>query len=229
MAVWFAPTAREAMVTHCRTVYPQEGCGILLGEKVGGAWFVARSVPVPNTHPERQRDRFQIDPRDFLRVEREAAQDRLSVIGFFHSHPDVPPYPSPTDAAFAWVNYLTVIVAVYNGRQVRVRSHLFEGEGKGFTELPTFVLLQPPLSGILTELPQDSAVLDLTGEVEPFVTLAVRSALKNRAAGSTMAVRFDCEAALHTLPRFLTADGHTLCALGWDETGAWQLWLKVKK
>lgn len=228
MTVWFTPISHEIMVEHCKEMYPREGCGILVGTRSSAGWFVVRSVPVPNKQADERTDRFEIDPRDYLRVEREAQKEGWSVLGFFHSHPDAPPNPSATDAAFAWADSLTVIVAVYGGTHCRVRSHLFLGFKKGFTEVPVFVAYQPIPSGEVPELPVAERQVDLVGEVEPFVSLKAREAAQTVAGGSVLALRFDHELALYTLPRLLLLDGHTVLMVCRDGQGVWQLVVRAR-
>jgi proteasome lid subunit RPN8/RPN11 len=92
--------------------YPYEGCGALLGES-GHARVM---LPLPNTEKGTPRVRFEVSPKDYLRVEREADARGLRLLGFWHSHPDHPARPSATDLSCAWVGLLTVIVSVQKGR-----------------------------------------------------------------------------------------------------------------
>jgi proteasome lid subunit RPN8/RPN11/TusA-related sulfurtransferase len=228
MTVWFTPIARQVMVEHCKAVYPREGCGILVGKQTPSGWLIARSVPVPNKKAEERSDRFEIDPRDYLRVEREVEREGWHIVGFFHSHPDVPPHPSATDAAFAWANYLTVIVAVYGGTKVRVRAHWFQGAEEGFKEVPVVVALQPIPIREVPEMPPPQRVVELVGEVEPFVSLAVRKVLEEVAAGTFVLFRFDYEPTLSSLPHLLERDGHAVLMVRWNEEGAWEVFVRTR-
>lgn len=225
MSVWLSPLAREVMVEHSKMVYPNEGCGILVGKREGGIWQVLRAVPVPNRNEERSRDRFEISPKDYLQAEKEARRDGLDIVGFFHSHPDVPPFPSLTDAQFAWSGFLTVIVGVFGGSKVRIRAHLFDGQG--FRELQVYVLLQgsPPCK--VTENEEVTEVLDLTDEVEPFVSIAARQRLSTLSPEKLLLVRFNYEPVLHSLPRSLVALGHQILQIRWNEEGAWEVLARV--
>ncbi|MFN3421945.1 MAG: M67 family metallopeptidase [Armatimonadota bacterium] len=225
MSVWFSILAREVMVEHSKMVYPNEGCGILVGKREGEIWQVSRAVPVPNRNEERSRDRFEISPKDYLRVEKEARRDGLDIVGFFHSHPDVPPYPSLTDAQFAWSDFLTVIVGVFGGSKVRVRAHLFDSQS--FRELQVYVLLQGSLPCETAENEQVTEVLDLMGEVEPFVSIAVRQKLSTLSPEKLLLARFNYEPALHSLPRSLVALGHRILQIRWNEEGAWEVLARV--
>jgi proteasome lid subunit RPN8/RPN11 len=73
-------------------------------------------LPLPNTEKDAPRVRFEVSPEDYMRVEREADARKLRLLGFWHSHPDHPARPSPTDLSCAWVGLLTVIVSVEKGR-----------------------------------------------------------------------------------------------------------------
>jgi len=222
MAVWLSPIARNTMVEHCKSVYPNEGCGILVGEREGENWFVHRSVPVPNRNEERSRDRFEISPKDYLRVEKEANLEGLEIVGFFHSHPDVPPFPSLTDAQFAWEGFVNIIVGVFNGQKVRVRAHIYDG--RNFNELPVYVLLHG--SWKLAE-PESSDVLDLIGEVEPFVSVAVKERLSSLEPNQILLVSFNYEPTLHNLPRLLIPTHHRILLVRWNEKGVWEVLVRV--
>jgi proteasome lid subunit RPN8/RPN11 len=102
----------EDIAREASSAYPFEGCGALLGES-GHARVM---LPLPNTEPDRPRVRFEVSPKDYLRVEREAEARGLRLLGFWHSHPDHPARPSATDQEYAWQGLLTVIVSVQKGR-----------------------------------------------------------------------------------------------------------------
>lgn len=226
MAVWLSSLAREVMVEHCKSVYPNEGCGILAGNRQGGDWCVIRAIPVPNQSEERSRDRFTISPRDYLRVEKEVRRDGMEIVGIFHSHPDVPPFPSATDAQFAWEWTLNIIVGVFNGQKVRIRAHIYDGEK--FHELPVYVPLQGHFNFSI-QPGETTDVLDLTGEVEPFVSIAVREKLSSLQPNQILLVKFTYEPALLSLPRSLSLTSHQPLQIRWNEEGAWELLVRAGK
>jgi proteasome lid subunit RPN8/RPN11 len=88
----------DAISEHGKRGYPYEVCGILLG-RFGTS--VEKVVPAENRETEQPRIRYQIDPADLLRVQRESREAGLDVVGYYHTHPDHPPRPSPTDLARA--------------------------------------------------------------------------------------------------------------------------------
>jgi proteasome lid subunit RPN8/RPN11 len=94
--------------------YPEEACGLLLGRwSSEGVVHVTQAVVVPNAAATAERrNRYAIPPRLMLEWERIGQRSGLSIVGFFHSHPDAPPRPSATDATLAWPSYAYVIVAI---------------------------------------------------------------------------------------------------------------------
>lgn len=94
--------------------YPREGCGVLLGRLEGDRREVTGAVTAKNVWDGRA-DRYQVDP-DFLgRLMTEEADGGPTILGFYHSHPDVDPEPSATDRELAWPWYDYVIWPVRDG------------------------------------------------------------------------------------------------------------------
>src|SRR5947208_16121392 len=92
----------EALTAHAEAGYPEEVCGLLLGTLTGpGQRRVCEVRPAANINRDRARDRYEVDPIDYLRIERSGAQRGLEVVGIYHTHPDHPSRPSETDRARA--------------------------------------------------------------------------------------------------------------------------------
>jgi proteasome lid subunit RPN8/RPN11 len=100
------------------TSYPDECCGVLLGEAgpaPDGAILrrVAQILPIDNARePSEKYHRFRIEPEDYLRAEAAAEGRGLAIVGFYHSHPDHPARPSDYDRDHALPNWSYVVVAV---------------------------------------------------------------------------------------------------------------------
>lgn len=123
------------IVAHAKETYPYEACGVLVGsERSEVSKNILKSYRMENINKERANDRYEIDPKDLLRIEKETASLGLEVLGFYHSHPDHPPRPSSFDAERAWPLYSYLIVSVFNGSDISVRSWTFEEEGGLFRE-----------------------------------------------------------------------------------------------
>lgn len=77
----------------------------------------------PNqTSPHGAHDRYWIDPADLLRIQQEARDQDLEIIGIFHSHPDHPAVPSECDRRLAWPVYSYVIASVHGGQMADIQS-----------------------------------------------------------------------------------------------------------
>ena len=136
MTLSMPPKLRSAIHTHCRAEYPHECCGALIGTLSGDLKTVVRTERLENAEPNSPERRFVIDPAQLLAVERAARQEGLDVIGFYHSHPDAPARPSPTDLEWAWPVYSYLIVSVTGGDIADTRSYVLAegGAAAGFAE-----------------------------------------------------------------------------------------------
>ena len=116
------------MAGHAEATYPNECCGVLLGGEAGLA-----AVAMQNIAPQRAR-RYLMDGREWLKVEREAAQG-AGVVGVYHSHCDGEAVPSVFDVETAWPVYVYVIVSVMAGRSGVMRAWRLREDGAGFGEI----------------------------------------------------------------------------------------------
>lgn len=129
----------EDMLTHVKEGYPDECCGALLGlvaKDFAGTKTVEDSFILTNINTERSTDRYDVDPRELLKVEKEASKRGLAVVGYYHSHPDHPDEPSEFDRERAWPDYSYVIIAVEKGTNIKVRSWEFTEMEAPFEEEP---------------------------------------------------------------------------------------------
>ena len=81
----------DEMIQHAVDDLPNECCGIITG-KDGEAVRLYRTRNV-----EASPFRYNIDPRDLLKIEREMDDDGLQVLVIYHSHVASEAYPSQTD------------------------------------------------------------------------------------------------------------------------------------
>lgn len=122
MSLRLDPIEREQVHAHLVRAYPEEGCGVLVGRDEGTWRVVERVVVFENQRTDSRRNRYLITPEQLLVVEREARQEGLDVVGFFHSHPDHPAFPSAFDLEHAWPYYSYLIVSVADGRVGEARA-----------------------------------------------------------------------------------------------------------
>ncbi|MDR1924771.1 MAG: M67 family metallopeptidase [Planctomycetaceae bacterium] len=108
---------------HAEQEYPNECCGALIGKfdfaktennpNNTDTRVVVDIIPISNKRePESRHNRFLILPNEFLLCEKTAGRRGLDVIGFYHSHPDHPAYPSEYDLSHALPIYSYIIVSV---------------------------------------------------------------------------------------------------------------------
>jgi proteasome lid subunit RPN8/RPN11 len=114
--------------------YPEETCGLLVGRTARGRTEVHRAARAKNLNRERARDRYDLDPADFLAADLQARAEGLEIVGIWHSHPDHPAQPSETDRAAAWEGWSYVIVEVTARGVAALRSWRLEGQA--FVEEP---------------------------------------------------------------------------------------------
>ncbi len=105
-----------------RAGYPLEACGLLVGRAANGACTVVRLRRARNLNTERARDRFELDPGDYLAAEHEARVAGLDVVGVWHTHPDQPARPSATDREWAWPGWSYLILSVGREGVAEMRS-----------------------------------------------------------------------------------------------------------
>jgi proteasome lid subunit RPN8/RPN11 len=147
--VKIARAALDAIRVHGTEGYPEEICGVMVGP--GGDRTVTevkrarnivgqRDSQWPELGEERKRDRYTIDPRDHMRIQREADAAGLDIVGYYHSHPDHPAQASRTDAESAWAGYVYLIVAVQGGKPVDANAFIADRDGGPFQPEPMEII-----------------------------------------------------------------------------------------
>jgi proteasome lid subunit RPN8/RPN11 len=115
--------------------WPAEGCGLLVGRKVGRRdALVTRVMPADNLLKHRGNDRFELDPAVRFAAERAARDTGERVVGHWHSHPDGDAKPSMTDLSQAWepelIWLIVAVAAAPDGRPqtVQMLAHRLDRE-----------------------------------------------------------------------------------------------------
>ena len=111
-------SAYASLRQHGEETYPYECCGVLLGRfDDERTKTVARVVPCGNTREDSPHNRYQIDPKELIPIQREGRERGEDIVGFYHSHPDHPARWSETDLAEAhWIGCSYVITSVQKGK-----------------------------------------------------------------------------------------------------------------
>ena len=93
---------RDAIVVQARAEYPNESCGVIVGDAPaveGGA--ALRYVAMRNIRASRFR--YEIDPIELLHLNDEVEDADEVFWGIVHSHTHTPAVPSPTDIGMAMI------------------------------------------------------------------------------------------------------------------------------
>ena len=113
----------DSLRRHGEETYPHECCGVLLGQMDGDQRRVTSIARCGNTRNDSPHNRYDIDPKELIRIQREGRERGEDIIGFYHSHPDHPPRWSSTDLAEAhWFGCSYVITAVEEGKAAVTNS-----------------------------------------------------------------------------------------------------------
>lgn len=119
--------------------YPRECCGLLVGQREDGGrphWLITRVAESENLAAAGREDRFEVDPRLQIKLQRQLRGSDLRIIGVYHSHPDGEARPSRHDLALANDPELVwIITAVRNGRAAETTAHVLAGDGSAFRQI----------------------------------------------------------------------------------------------
>ena len=126
--------AYAALRQHGEETYPHECCGVLLGHFDGdgaNSKTVTRVAKCGNTRADSPHNRYHIDPKELIQIQREARDRGEDILGFYHSHPDHPARWSPTDLAEAhWFGCSYLITSVDFGKATITNSFELTGSGE---------------------------------------------------------------------------------------------------
>lgn len=121
---------------HGEETYPHECCGVLLGQMDGDQRVVTSIARCANTRDDSPHNRYNIDPHELIRIQREGRERSEDIVGFYHSHPDHPARWSPTDLAEAhWLGCSYAITSVEKGKAATTNSFELVGSDENDKKL----------------------------------------------------------------------------------------------
>ncbi len=129
-------TAVQAMRWFAGLGYPEEVCGVLVGRDEDGFRRIVRIEPVHNQRQDERARRYLIDADALRRIEASVTTEGMTVLGFYHSHPDHAAIPSGFDREHAWPWYSYLIVPVVAGEAGALRAWRLQDDRAAFTEEP---------------------------------------------------------------------------------------------
>src|SRR5271170_5868269 len=126
----------DSLRRHGEETYPNECCGVLLGQMDGERRTVTSVARCGNTRNDSPHNRYHIDPKELIRIQREGRERGEDIVGFYHSHPDHPPRWSTTDLAEAhWFGCSYVITSVDKGTAAITNSFELAGSDEAEKQL----------------------------------------------------------------------------------------------
>lgn len=128
---------------HALAAYPEECCGAMIGDLPedfgqGSAELkVSELRKFENAWESLNRtNKYAVAPEVLAGIEKEFAGKPRGILGFYHSHPDVPAVPSEYDREHAWPWYTYLIVPVARGHAGAPRAWVLKDPERIFEEEP---------------------------------------------------------------------------------------------
>ena len=116
---------------HSKETYPEECCGLLVGRDSGDDRIITESHRAENVAEERHHDRYEIDPKKYLEIDKATRGRDADIVGFYHSHPDDRSVPSKFDTDIAWPTYSYIIASAEKDGVASIQSWgIRDGEEK---------------------------------------------------------------------------------------------------
>jgi proteasome lid subunit RPN8/RPN11 len=121
MKVLIKKTLQNEIFKHLEACYPNEGGGFLLGTSSSDTVEVSETIQIQNVfEEEEQYHRYAMTPQDWMKLEDEADERGLNLVGYFHSHPDSPAIPSIFDRDHALPHFTYLITQVNGAKAVEM-------------------------------------------------------------------------------------------------------------
>lgn len=136
MAVKLSQSLQQEIFEQMESTFPNEGGGFLLGSKNNEEITIEDVIQVDNVfETEEQYHRYAMTPENWAKMEDEADERGLLLIGYYHSHPNHPAIPSEFDRIHALPNFVYIITSVIHGTSDVQKAWLLAENRSEFTEL----------------------------------------------------------------------------------------------
>ena len=99
------------IITHCRSVYPHEACGMLAGK----GRIIEKIYEMTNI--EHSNVSYLMDPAEQFRVMKEIRREARDMVAIYHSHPHSAAYPSARDVDLAFYPDSVYVIAGILGKE----------------------------------------------------------------------------------------------------------------
>src|SRR5688572_20983879 len=112
---------KKEMIDDAIRAFTDECCGFLLGGQAEHRVITGITI-VNNAKEGDKRRRFEIAPADYLAAERFAEENKLLLLGVYHSHPNHPAIPSEHDRVAAQPFFSYIIISTESDGVKNTRS-----------------------------------------------------------------------------------------------------------
>jgi proteasome lid subunit RPN8/RPN11 len=102
----------DSLRQHGEETYPDECCGVLVGQIDDNTRLVTSIARAGNTRTDSAHNRYNIDPKELIKIQSEGRKRGEDIVGFYHSHPDHPAVPSEYDREHGLPFFHYVVLAV---------------------------------------------------------------------------------------------------------------------
>jgi proteasome lid subunit RPN8/RPN11 len=121
MAIKLTQQLQQRIFQQMEGTFPNEGGGFLLGTKQGDDTLIADVIQVENVfETEEQYHRYAMTPQNWMKMEDEADARGLTLVGYYHSHPNHVAIPSEFDREHALPNFVYIITSVMQGKAIEM-------------------------------------------------------------------------------------------------------------
>lgn len=135
--MWLSAAQAQAIIAHARADAPREACGIIIGRSE----HATDVIPVPNIAADPLHT-YIMDEQKMIAVLSSLDQRSLELVGFYHSHPNSDPLPSPTDIRQATYPDTPYLIVGLKGGSPRLGA--WKMRAGQVSEVPIIIDENPP-------------------------------------------------------------------------------------
>ena len=121
------------IMAHGEKTFPEECCGVLIGSK-NEFVYIKEVKPMKNINEGKKERRYNIDPMDLVKLDKEVEEKGLELLGIYHSHPNHSSRPSKFDLEHAWPNFSYLVLSVNEGKSELLTSWRLKQDRKEFLQ-----------------------------------------------------------------------------------------------
>lgn len=136
MKIELSKALQQKIFKQMEGTFPNEGGGFLLGARSGNTVSIIDVIQIENIfESEEQYHRYAMSPKNWADMEDTADARGMTLVGYYHSHPDSPAIPSEYDRVHALPNFVYIISSVMAGEAVEMLVWLLRDDRSAFDQL----------------------------------------------------------------------------------------------